>query len=100
MLWTLEESTLQSDEFFCHPSFTAVTTTSLPGFYPTRPLSRSVGRVGENPGNEVAVTTNTRPQRVFLRFKPALWWMKSATQPFLESSRNAPRCVTTLKTAV
>ena len=38
-------------------------------------LSHSVGRVGENPGNEVVVTTNTRPQRVFLRFKPALWWM-------------------------
>ena len=30
-------------------------TTSFPGFSPTRPLSLSVGRVGENPGNEVAI---------------------------------------------
>ena len=33
-------------------------TTSFLGFSPTRSLSRSVGRVGENPGNEVACQIN------------------------------------------
>ena len=33
-------------------------TTSFPGFFLTRSLSRSVGRVGENPGNEVACQIN------------------------------------------
>ena len=35
---------------------TSLSTTSFPGFSPTRPTEPSMGQVGENPGNEVALS--------------------------------------------
>ena len=52
--------------FLCKRLISTAEATSFPGFFPTR-LSRSLGWVGENPGNEVATKTHFYGGGVFLR---------------------------------